>query len=149
MSKSSRPGRPAVRGARVWVRVALAGLLLSLLALTFFAGALDQLLFPQKPGPQHSVRRVDESSDCHDRTPEMCDVWHKAGLCRARQADCRRTCGHCPGDPGRVPRVSRAEVCRRDNLTAAMPKGHLNAMFERLMKDFPQHRPVREKPPSL
>lgn len=126
------------------MRLAVVGLGVTLLAASAFAVAFGAAESSQSvmPRPTASIRRPGEATQCQDTAPEMCDVWHKAGLCRSRGNQCQRTCGYCADAPGRVPRVPRTEACRRDNLTAAMPSGHLNAMFERLMHDFPQYRPV-------
>mmetsp|Transcript_23163 Transcript_23163/g.49975 ORF Transcript_23163/g.49975 Transcript_23163/m.49975 type:complete len:408 (-) Transcript_23163:251-1474(-) len=90
--------------------------------------------------------------ECVDLS-EMCDAWHKAGACvspgaasRLRisakvPAVCSRTCGLCKGTPGRVPRLSSAERCRRDNVTPAVHEGMLDPLFERVMNEFPQFSP--------
>lgn len=144
MPKPNRPKKSGKGGSRPLVRLAVVGLCATLLAASVLAVAFGAIRSSHSggPGPAASVRRPGAEAECQDTAPEMCDVWHKAGLCRSRGNECQRTCGQCADDPGRVPKVARSEACRRDNLTAAMPTGRLNAMFKRLMRDFPQHRPV-------
>ena len=55
---------------------------------------------------------------------------------------CPRMCGFCPGHSGRVPPVPPDARCRRDNHSAAVPKGALSPLFERLLRDFPEFTPV-------
>ena len=55
---------------------------------------------------------------------------------------CPRMCGFCPGHSGRVPPVPPDARCRRDNHSAAVPKGHLTPLFERVLRDFPEFSPV-------
>jgi len=144
MAKPSKPKRPvgAGRGGSTdWMRIAMVGVCLTLFAIFVFASNLGGIAGPAS-GPTASRRRASDEGSCEATEPEMCEAWHKGRMCRSHLDECRRTCGGCPGDPGRVPKVSAAAVCRRDNLSASMPKGHLNVMFERLMTDFPQHRPV-------
>ena len=47
-----------------------------------------------------------------------------------------------PGYNGRVPPVPAEARCRRDNHSAAVPKGHLAPLFERVLRDFPEFSPV-------
>ena len=47
-----------------------------------------------------------------------------------------------PGYNGRVPPVPAEARCRRDNHSAAVPKGHLTPLFERVLRDFPEFSPV-------
>ena len=86
---------------------------------------------------------------CEDQH-EMCPAWHKGGACRRNRigapapaemrSTCPRTCGLCPGYSGRVPPVPAVARCRRDNHSAAVPKGQLTPLFERVLRDFPQVR---------
>ena len=76
----------------------------------------------------------------------MCAAWHKAGLCR-RQADvrkaCKKTCGLCaPSVAGRNPPVARDARCRRDNVSAVVPAGALDALFERIVAEYPEYEPT-------
>ena len=82
----------------------------------------------------------------------MCPAWHKGGACRRNRvgapapaemrSTCPRTCGLCPGYSGRVPPVPAVARCRRDNHSAAVPDGALEHLFQRVMSDFPQYKPV-------
>ena len=87
-------------------------------------------------------------SACDAPEPLLCDPWHKAGYCSPRapgtaeiRKQCPRTCGLCPGDPGRAPQIAHSDRCQRDNKSAAVPAKQLKPLFERVLAEFPQYEP--------
>lgn len=104
-----------------------------------------ETLPPPKPSVETGApaQKKDAADDtaCID-LHEMCEAWHKAGLCRKKGHVCKRTCGKCPNVAGRNPRVPRESRCRRDNLTAAVPEGRLDELFQTSIDSFPEYSPV-------
>ena len=91
-----------------------------------------------------SVPKVDPTTACLEGADHyMCPAWHKAGMCRDPQLrqKCMRTCGGCPNVSPRNPKVTREDRCRRDNVSAAVPAGQLNRLFERVLTQYPQYEP--------
>jgi len=120
--------------------------------------AWPHLRRPHSPPPAPRLPKTVHARGCgEDAGPEddMCLAWHKAGYCRGTRPAtgpggeavqvprrCPRTCGLCPGTEGRTPRVPREDRCRRDNRSAAVPAKALNAVFERILAEFPEYEPT-------
>ena len=156
----SRPGKSKPKraaGGGSWSGALLVPALVVLLLLgCLVALALLMTSAPATAAPAHSAafsKSEPAAADgkCEDQH-EMCPAWHKGGACRRNRfgapapaemrSTCPRTCGLCPGYSGRVPPVPAVARCRRDNHSAAVPKGQLTPLFERVLRDFPQFSPV-------
>ena len=156
----SRPGKAKPKraaGGGSWSGALLVPALVVLLLLgCLVALALLMTSAPATAAPAHSAafsKSAPAAADgkCEDQH-EMCPAWHKGGACRRNRfgapapaemrSTCPRTCGLCPGYSGRVPPVPAVARCRRDNHSAAVPKGQLTPLFERVLRDFPQFSPV-------
>ena len=161
-NKPIRPKGAAKRGS------GLGSFLVPTLLVLILLGALVVLAFfvmdssPPPSGSEALLRKGAAASSsssypsgladgkCED-AHEMCDAWHKAGVCRRSRPGapsptqmlqtCPGVCGQCPGNRGRVPPVPREARCRRDNVSAAVPAGHLTPLFERVLRDFPEYSP--------
>mmetsp|Transcript_22612 Transcript_22612/g.74989 ORF Transcript_22612/g.74989 Transcript_22612/m.74989 type:complete len:386 (+) Transcript_22612:99-1256(+) len=135
VSSASRVGGPQ----GTWVGVAALGVCAAVLA-SRLGGS------PTASSSNGSEVAADSRStaECADTEPVMCEPWHKAGLCRSPPygSQCTRTCGRCPGDPGRRPNAPRNARCRRDNQTAAVPEGHLDELFQHSIDAFPEYSPL-------
>lgn len=167
--KRKPPGaRSDAKGFAYWPHVLLAAVAIgAALALPYLsAAAPEQEVRPPKPaagyraaaarGGERGGEPVPEGS-CERDASELCEPWQKAGYChRPRRGgggpavadvrrQCKRTCGLCEaegGYAGRGPPVDKADRCRRDNLTAAVPAGKLGALFEHIVASYPQYEPT-------
>ena len=155
----SRPGKPKPKraaGGGSWSGALLVPALVVLLLLgCLVALALLMTSAPATAAPASAAfsRSAPAAAEgkCEDQH-EMCAAWHKGGACKRSRSGapapaemrstCPRTCGLCPGFSGRVPPVPPVARCRRDNHSAAVPKGQLTPLFERVLRDFPQFSPV-------
>lgn len=145
MGKNKEKARkpPAAHQTHRSPAASTSGALLGLAALGVAVAVMLPSLLSVSPSQPHAAAEAARSAEACADTSNMCDAWHKAGMCASPKRNlCRKTCGECPGVAGRGPRVPAGERCRRDNTTAAVPAGQLGALFERILAEFPQYSPV-------